>query len=120
MTRLNYLTETPSCGLDDANFAAFIEVTSIIGGCDAMEEFLASGLLPLSEKFGFNVETKESPLSKVVVPMPQVDAVIGSEESRAEFEACNMNSTNLLRGQLQYCGAQRLSRDLTRVTQSHF
>jgi hypothetical protein len=45
MTRLNYLTEAPSsCGPEDANFVAFIEATSIIGGRDAVEEFLASGL----------------------------------------------------------------------------
>jgi hypothetical protein len=35
-----------------------------------VEEFLTCGLWPLSEKFGFEVETKECPQSKVVVPMP--------------------------------------------------
>jgi hypothetical protein len=75
MTRLNYLMEAPSlCCPEDANFAAFIEVTSTVGGRDVVVEFLASGLWPLREKFGFKVETKESPLLKVVVPMPQVDA----------------------------------------------
>jgi hypothetical protein len=99
MTRLNYLTEGPSSfGLEDANFATFVEATSIIGDCDAVEEFLACGLWALSEKFGFKVERKESPLSKVVVPMPQVDTVIGTEESRAEFEAHIMNVVNLLVG----------------------
>jgi hypothetical protein len=44
------------------------------------------------------VERKESPLSKVVVPMPQVDTVIGTEESRAEFEARIMNAVNLFLG----------------------
>jgi hypothetical protein len=45
MTRLNYLTEVPSsCDLEDGNFAAFIELTSIIGGHDVVEEFLACGL----------------------------------------------------------------------------
>jgi hypothetical protein len=54
MTRLNYLTKDPSsCGLEDANFVAFVEVTSIVKGRNAMEEFLASGLWSLSEKFGF-------------------------------------------------------------------
>jgi hypothetical protein len=62
MTRLNYLMEAPSdCGPEDANFLAFVEVTYIIGGCDAKK-----------------VEVKESPLSKVVVPMPQVTIVIGA------------------------------------------
>jgi hypothetical protein len=99
MTHLNYLTEAPSSrGPEVANFAAFFEATSIIGGHDDVEEFLASGLWPLSEKFGFEVGTKESPLSKVVVPMPQIDAAIKTEESRAEFEARIMNTANLLVG----------------------
>jgi hypothetical protein len=99
MSRLNYLMEAPSsCGPEDANFVAFIEATSIIGGCDAVEEFLTSGLWPLSEKFDFEVETKEIPLLKVVVPMPQIDAAVGTEESRAKFEARIMNTVNLLVG----------------------
>jgi hypothetical protein len=95
MTRLSYLMETP-CGPEDANFAAFIEVTSIIGGHDATEEFLACGLWPLSEMFGFKVETRESPLLKIVVPMPQVDAAIGTEESGAKFEVRIVHAANLL------------------------
>jgi hypothetical protein len=55
---LNYLTDAPSCGPKDANFVPFIAVTSIVRGRDIVEEFLACGLWPLSEKFGFKVETK--------------------------------------------------------------
>jgi hypothetical protein len=44
-------------------------------------------LWPLGEKFGFRVETKESPLSKVVVLMPRVSTIIKAQESGAEFEA---------------------------------
>jgi hypothetical protein len=95
---LNFLTEAPFFGLEGSNFMAFIEVTSIIGGHDAMEEFLTSGLWPLSKKFGFKVETKESPLLKVVAPVSQVDAAIGTEESGAKFEARIMNAANLLVG----------------------
>jgi hypothetical protein len=99
MTRLNYLMEAPfDCGLEDANFAAFVEATSIIGGHDTVEEFLACGLWPLSEKFGFKVETKESPLSKVVVPMPQVTPIIRAQEPGAAFEAWIANAANLLVG----------------------
>jgi hypothetical protein len=99
MTHLDYLTEAPfSCGPEDTNFEAFVEVTSIIGGRDVVEEFLASGLWPLSEKFGFEVEVKETPLSKVVLLMPQIDAAIGTKESRAEFEARIVNAANLLVG----------------------
>jgi hypothetical protein len=105
LTRLNYLMEVPSsCGPKGANFVAFIEATSIIGGHNAVEEFLTCGLWPLSEKFGFKVEMKESPLSKVVVPMPQVDTIIGTKESGAEFVACIRNAVNLLVG--KYNGAE--------------
>jgi hypothetical protein len=99
MTRLNHLMEAPSdCGSEDTNFLAFVEATSIISGHDAVEEFLACGLWPLSAKFGFKVEMKESPLSKVVVPMLQVTPIIGAQEPGAAFEAWIVNSMNLLVG----------------------
>jgi hypothetical protein len=63
-----------------------------------VEEFLACGLWPLSENFGFHVERKESPLSKVMVSMPQVNPVIGVQESGAAFEARILNAVNLLVG----------------------
>jgi hypothetical protein len=54
MTPLNYVTEvTFECGPADTDVAAFIEAASIIGGHDTVEEFLACGMWPLSEKFGF-------------------------------------------------------------------
>jgi hypothetical protein len=98
MTQLNHLTEAPSCGLEDTDFAFFIEATSIVGGCDGVEEFLTSGLWPLSEKFGFKVGRKKSPLSKVLVSMPQINTSIRANESRAEFEACIANAASLLVG----------------------
>jgi hypothetical protein len=68
MMELNYLMEVPSsCGPEDANFMAFVNVTSLIEGRDAVEQFLTCGLWSLDEQFGFWVETKESPLSKVMV-----------------------------------------------------
>jgi predicted peptidase len=63
-----------------------------------VEEFLTSGLWPLSEKFGFKVVMKESPLSKVMVLMPQFDTVIRTEELGAKFEARIVNAVNLLVG----------------------
>jgi hypothetical protein len=99
MAPLNYLTEAPSeWGSEDANFAALVEATSIIRGHDTVEEFLACGLWPLGENFGFHVERKESPLSKVMVSMPQVNPVIGVQESGAAFEARILNAVNLLVG----------------------
>jgi hypothetical protein len=78
MTPLVHETEVSSyCGLEDADFVAFVEVISLIGGQDAVEEFLASGLWPFGQQFGFEVETNESPLSKVIVPMPRIMTAIG-------------------------------------------
>jgi hypothetical protein len=83
---MNYLTEVPSsCGLENTNVAAFIEATSLIGGRVVMEEFLAFDLWPLGQQFGFQVERKESPLSKVLVSMPQITAAIEEWESEAKF-----------------------------------
>jgi hypothetical protein len=75
-----------------------LSLRRLIRSRDAVEEFLACGFWPLSEKFGFKMETKETPLSKVVVLMPQVTAIIGAQESGAEFEARITNAMNLLVG----------------------
>jgi hypothetical protein len=50
-----------------------------------VEEFLASGLWPLGRRFGFLVETKESPLSKITMPMPQINIAIREWESSDKF-----------------------------------
>jgi hypothetical protein len=65
-----------SCGLELGDFKAFVEATSLIGGCDTVEKFVASGLWPLGRRFCFLVEMKESPLSKITMPMPQIDTTI--------------------------------------------
>jgi hypothetical protein len=58
---LNYATEvTFECGPTDTGVAAFTEAALIIRGCDTVEELLTCGMWPLSEKFGFKVETKET------------------------------------------------------------
>jgi hypothetical protein len=99
MTELSYLTEVPSSyGSDDADFVAFVEATSLIGGHNVVEEFLACGLWPLGELFGFRVETKESPLSKVMVLMPLITITIMEWESEAKFVAHVENAANLLVG----------------------
>jgi hypothetical protein len=83
---LNYLTEvSSSCDPEDADFMAFVNVTSLIRGRDEVEEFLTCGLWPLGEQFGFRVETKESPLSKVMVLMPMITTAIEDQESEANF-----------------------------------
>jgi hypothetical protein len=99
MIPLDYSMEvTFECGPRDANVATFTEAASIIGGHNAVEEFLACGMWPLSKKFGFKVETKETPLSKVVVSMPQVTHIIGVQEQGTAFEARIMNAASLLVG----------------------
>jgi hypothetical protein len=88
MTPLVYeIDVSSSCGPEDADFTAFIEVTSLIGGHDTVEEFLATGFWPLGQQVGFEVEMKESPLSKVIVPMPQITTAIRQRESEATFVA---------------------------------
>jgi hypothetical protein len=78
MSKLDYHMEVPSsCGPEDTNFVAFFEATSLIDGRDVVEEFLVCGLCPLGQQFGFEVEMKESPLSKILVPMSQVTVAIG-------------------------------------------
>jgi hypothetical protein len=87
MTPLNYLSDVSfECGPRDVNLAAFTEVASIIGGHDTVNEFLAYGMWPLSKKCDFEVETKETPLSKVIVLIPKVTPVIGAKESGAAIE----------------------------------
>jgi hypothetical protein len=99
MTPLNYLSDVSfEWGPGDVNVGAFTVVASIIGGCDTVEEFLACGIWLLSEKCDFEVETKETPLLKVVVPMPRVTPVIGIKESRATFETWTIQAANLLVG----------------------
>jgi hypothetical protein len=99
MTPLVYETDvSSSCGPEDVDFAAFIEVTSHIDGHDVVEEFLASGLRPIGQQFGFEVEMKESPLSKVIVLMPRVTTAIGQRESEATFVARIEKAVNELVG----------------------
>jgi hypothetical protein len=77
MIRLTYEADvSSSCDPKDADFKAFVDATSLIGGRDAVEEFLACGLSPLGHRFGFSVETKESPLSKIILPMPLIGTAI--------------------------------------------
>jgi hypothetical protein len=54
MTPLDF-TADPSfeCADDDFGDAAFIRAASLIGGRDAVEEYLACGMFPLLANFGF-------------------------------------------------------------------
>jgi hypothetical protein len=84
MSPLEYLTDGPyECGPDDVNVVAFAVVAAIIGGRDAVKKFLACGIWPLNEGWEFEVERRESPILKIVVPMPKVTAIIGQQETGA-------------------------------------
>jgi hypothetical protein len=83
------------------NVAAFIKAASIIEGHDIVEEFLACNIWPLSESCEFEVERKETPLSKVMMPMPNVTPTIGKQKSEAAFKAWIVATANLLVG--NYC-----------------
>jgi hypothetical protein len=99
MAPLDYLNDVLfECSLEDVDVAAFIKATSIIGGCDAVEEFLACDIWPLSDSCGFEVETKETPLSRFVVRMLKVTPSIGEKETKSAFEMRVMNVANMLVG----------------------
>jgi hypothetical protein len=99
MSALDYLMEMPhSCAADNVNVLAFEEATKIIRRRDAVEEFLACGIWPLSDGWDFKVEKIESPLSKVIVPMPKMTAIIAEKETWAAFEARIASATNQLVG----------------------
>jgi hypothetical protein len=99
MMELNHLMEVPSsCSLEDDDFAAFVESTSLIEGHNVVEEFLACDLWLLGEQFGVRVAMKEPPLSKVMVLMPQITAAIRERESKAKFVPCVENAANRLVG----------------------
>jgi hypothetical protein len=72
MTMLDFVTEPPfECVEDDAGDAAFVEATRSIGGRDAIEEYMSCGLFPLSTSFSLGeVEDKETPVSKINLPIP--------------------------------------------------
>jgi hypothetical protein len=54
MNALDYTMELEvDCPDNDVNDVAFVRVIAIIGGHNAVEEFLACGMYPLSSGFGF-------------------------------------------------------------------
>jgi hypothetical protein len=87
MNDLDYLTEAPhSCASDDVNAMAFEETTKIIGGHDAVEEYLACGIVPLSNNWSLKIERAEALLLKVIFPLSKVAVTIGEQERNATFE----------------------------------
>jgi hypothetical protein len=54
MSELDYAIELEvECSDDDSNDVAFVRATTTIGGHDAVEEYVACKMYPLSLSFGF-------------------------------------------------------------------
>jgi hypothetical protein len=99
------------CPNHDISDATFGQATTVTGGCDIVDEFLACGIYPLSVGFGFkNVTTDTTVVLKVEVPLPifpveavsmeityhflvkvEIDAekILGSYRAK-EHDACEM------------------------------
>jgi hypothetical protein len=71
MTGLNFAMKASFKCLDDnAGDVAFVRATCTIGSRDAVEEYMACGLFPLSASFGLvKIVEGEMLVSKLVVPM---------------------------------------------------
>jgi hypothetical protein len=87
MRALDYEVEPlVECLDSDVNDAAFVQAMAMIGARDAVEEFLACGLYPLSPSFGFrDVMNGTTVVSKVVVHLPVFPMEPVSAESVPHF-----------------------------------
>jgi hypothetical protein len=72
MSELDYAIEPEVECLDNVpNDVAFVRATTTIGGCDAVEEYIACKIYPLAASFGFeSVPLGTTPVSKVETPLP--------------------------------------------------
>jgi hypothetical protein len=72
------------------NDAAFIPAIVMIRVCDVVEEFLACGMYPLSNGFGFGfreVCDGKTSMSKVVMPLPKFPVARIEGEDDSQFTA---------------------------------
>jgi hypothetical protein len=89
MCVLDFVTE-PSfeCINNDDGGATFFCATRSIGGWDAVEEYMACGLFPLSDSFGLGeVEDGEMPVSKTTLPLLEFPFAGFPEETDDRFRA---------------------------------
>jgi hypothetical protein len=87
MTRLDFVTE-PSfhCPGNEAGDMAFIKVTCAIGGRDAVEEYMACGLFPLSGSFNLGeIFEGKMLVSKLTVPLPEFPIARRPDETNNGF-----------------------------------
>jgi hypothetical protein len=87
MSVLNYQVEPlMNCPDTESNDAALVKATTMIGGRDAVEEFLACGLYHLSIGFGFgDVFDGETAVSKVMEPLPKFPVAQIEGENSYQF-----------------------------------
>jgi hypothetical protein len=75
------------CGNNDVGDATFITATYSIGGQDAVEEYMAYRLFPLSTGFGLGeVEKGETSVSKITMHLPEFPIASLSEETNDHFQ----------------------------------
>jgi hypothetical protein len=85
MTKLEFVTE-PSYQCPEAGDLAFVKATRTIGGRDAIEEYTACELLPLSASFYLGVILEgETPVSKLMVPLPNFPVARRPDETNDGF-----------------------------------
>jgi hypothetical protein len=67
---------------------AFVKATHTIGGRDAVEEYMACGLSPLSANFNLGeIAEGETPVSKLLVPLPEFPVARHPEDTNDGFWA---------------------------------
>lgn len=87
MSALDFLTEPPVDYIDtDVGDVAFVRATCVIGGRDAIEEYLACGQYPLSSDIGFGeIHDSITPVLKLSVSLLEFCAARAKEESKTQF-----------------------------------
>jgi hypothetical protein len=97
MSTLDFVTEPLiTCPDTDANDVAFVGATSIIKGRNAVEEFLACSMHPLSAHFGFEEIAYRDPMFEAGGSIPRLPCCQGRRESdtqllvKVELEADNI------------------------------
>jgi hypothetical protein len=89
MSVLDYIIEPEvECPDNDVNDIAFIRAAATIGGCDAMEEFLAYRMYPLISGFDFrDVMGGMTAVSNVKTPLPLFPVEAVSTDDAGHFLA---------------------------------
>jgi hypothetical protein len=73
LTHLDFSMEPPfDCADDNSGNAAFVHATSLIGGRDTVEEYLAYEMFPLLASFGFDeIADGETSVSNITLLLPE-------------------------------------------------